>query len=83
MLLTNRWVNGEEAFRFGPVNQVVPKEKLLQTAKEMAQKIASLNPMAVKSTKQAVIRGLDLTLAEGLELERRLALGLSTEWRTE
>ena len=73
MLLTNRWLNGEEAFQFGLVNRVVPKDKLLQTAEEMAKKIASCNPMAVRNAKQAVVRGLDLTLIEGLELERRLA----------
>ena len=73
MLLTNRWLNGEEAFQFGLVNRVVPKDKLLQTAEEMAKKIASCNPMAVRNAKQAVVRGLDLTLIEGLDLERRLA----------
>lgn len=35
MLLTNRWIGGEEAFRFGLVNRVVPKEKLYQTTEEM------------------------------------------------
>jgi hypothetical protein len=32
--------------------------------------------MAVRNAKQAVLRGLDLSLSEGLELERRLAMGL-------
>ena len=73
MLLTNRWINGEEAYNIGLVNQVVPRDKLLQTAKEMAERIASFNPMAVRNAKQAVLKGLDLTLAEGLDLERRLA----------
>jgi enoyl-CoA hydratase len=76
MLLTNRWLSGEEAFQFGLVNQVVPRDKLLETAEEMAKKIASYNPIAVRHAKQAVMRGLDLPLAEGLDLERRLALEL-------
>jgi enoyl-CoA hydratase/carnithine racemase len=42
----------------------------------MAKKIASFDPMAVRSAKQAVLRGLDLSLSEGLELERRLAMAL-------
>ena len=45
MLLTSRWIGGEEALRFGLVNRVVPKEKLLQTAEEMAKRIASYHPM--------------------------------------
>jgi enoyl-CoA hydratase/carnithine racemase len=77
MLLTSQWIGGEEAFRFGLVNRVVPKEKLLQTAAEMAKKIASYPPDAVQKAKEAIIRGLDLSLSEGLDLERRLASELT------
>jgi enoyl-CoA hydratase len=73
MLLTNPWMSGEEAYRIGLVNQVVSRDKLLNTAEEMAKKIASYDPMAVRNAKEAVVRGLDLTLAEGLDLEKRLA----------
>jgi len=76
MLLTNRWIGGEEAFRFGLVNRLVSKEKLHQTAEQMAKKIASYHPDAVGKAKQAIIRGLDLSLSEGLDLEGRLASGL-------
>ena len=76
MLLTNRWLKSEEAFQFGLVNQVVPKDKLLNTADELAKKIASYDPMAVRNAKQAVVRGSDLPLTEGLDLERRLASAL-------
>jgi len=72
MLLANRWLSSEEAYSSGLVNQVVPKNKLLETAEEMAKKIASFNPKVVRKAKQAVVRGLDLSLSEGLELERRL-----------
>jgi enoyl-CoA hydratase len=73
MLLTNRWMSGEEAFQCGLVNRLVPKDKLLETAEEMAKKIASYDAIAVRNAKQAVVRGLDLPLTEGLELEKRLA----------
>jgi enoyl-CoA hydratase/carnithine racemase len=73
MLLTSRWISGEEALQCGLVNRVVPKAKLLESAEEMAKKIASYDPLAVKNAKQAVMRGLDLPLTEGLELEKRLA----------
>jgi enoyl-CoA hydratase/carnithine racemase len=51
----------------------VAKDKLLETAEEMAKKIASYNPIAVRNAKEAVVRGLELPLPEGLQLERRLA----------
>jgi enoyl-CoA hydratase len=73
MLLTNRWMSGEEAYQCGLVNQVVPRDKLLESAEEMAKRIASFDPMAVRGAKQAVLRGLDLPLSEGLNLEKRLA----------
>ncbi len=77
ILLTNQWVDAEEAYRIGLVNHVVPREKLLQDAEEMARKIASYDPVAVRYAKQAVVKGLDLTLAQGLDLEKRLAARLA------
>jgi len=77
MLLTNRWIDAEEAYRIGLVNHVVPKETLLQEAEKMARKIASHDPVAVRYAKQAVVKGLDLTLAQGLDLEKRLAARLA------
>lgn len=76
MLLTNRWINSEEAYSIGLVNQVVQKDKLLEAAEEMAKKIASYPPIAVRYAKEAVVRGLDLRLSEGLNLEKRLASNL-------
>ena len=77
MLLANRLISAEEAYQSGLVNQVVPKDKLIECAEEMAKKISSHNPRAVRYAKQAVVRGLDLSLAEGLDLEKRLAGQLS------
>ena len=73
MLLTNRWITSEHAYDIGLVNQVVPIERLLEHAEELAGKIASYHPLAVRNAKQAVTRGLDLPLVEGLALEKRLA----------
>ena len=72
MLLTGRRLNAQEAYKAGLVNRVVPREELLPTTEEIARKIASYSKMAVRIAKQATIRGLDLTLNEGLELEKRL-----------
>ena len=76
MLFTGRRIGADEAYEIGLVNRVVPKDKLLPTVEDMARKIASFDPMAIRYAKQAVVRGLDLPLAEGLELERRLASSL-------
>ena len=78
MLLANRWINAEEAYHIGLVNRVVPTDEQLKVAEEIAKKIASCNPRAVRYAKQAVVRGLDLSLADGLDLEKRLASQLHT-----
>ena len=79
MLLTNRWIGADEAYQFGLVNRIVPRKDLLQTAEEMARKIASYDPLALRNAKAAVVRGMDLPLAEGLDLEKRLASELSLQ----
>ncbi|MBW1710025.1 MAG: enoyl-CoA hydratase/isomerase family protein [Deltaproteobacteria bacterium] len=77
MLLTNRWIGAEEALQAGLVTKVVPRDHLLPTAEAMASKIAGQDPLLMRSAKQLVSRGLDLTLAEGLELEKKLAVRLT------
>jgi enoyl-CoA hydratase len=78
MLLANRWLSAEEAYHSGLVNRVLPRNELLKAADGIAKKIASCNPTAVRYAKQAVARGLDQSLAEGLDLEKRLASHLYT-----
>jgi enoyl-CoA hydratase/carnithine racemase len=76
IMLTGRRIGAREALEIGLVNQVVPETELRSTAERMARQIAGFDPAAIRSAKQAVIKGLDLTLREGLELEKRLASSL-------
>ena len=62
-----------EALASGLVHAVVPRSELEATARRWANHLASLPPAAVCATKRAVVEGLDLPLAEGLALERRLS----------
>jgi len=73
MLYTGRHINAEEACRTGLVNRVVPRDRLLATADSIARRIVSYDQKAVRMVKEAVVRGLDIPLTAGLELERRLA----------
>ena len=73
ILLSGRWIRAEEAYRLRLVNRVVPRNELLPEAERLARKIANFDPIAVSYAKQAVTRGLDLSLEQGLELEARLA----------
>ena len=73
MLLTGRWIGAEEALCLKLVNRVVSRAELLPEVEKIAGKIKAHAPLAVGYAKQAVTRGLDLGLAQGLELESELA----------
>jgi enoyl-CoA hydratase/carnithine racemase len=79
MLLSGRWIKAEEALRIKLVNRVVSREDLWPTVDQLAVKIGTYNANMVSYAKQAVTRGLDLTLEHGLELEYRLGINLFEE----
>jgi enoyl-CoA hydratase len=76
MMLTGRVVGAEEAFQFGLINRVTPASDLIDAAESLAKEIASLAPLAIRACLEAVIRGAELPLAEGLALEAKLFAGL-------
>jgi enoyl-CoA hydratase len=73
MLLSGERIGAREAFRMGLVNRVVRREELYSTADKIVQMIVSSNPIAVQYAKEAIRRGCDLKLRDGLSLEGRLA----------
>lgn len=78
LLLAGDRIDAREAFRMGLVNRVVRREELYSTADKVAQMIVSSNPIAVQYAKEAIRRGSDLKLKEGLSLERNLAKIVNT-----
>jgi enoyl-CoA hydratase/carnithine racemase len=78
LLLTGRPINAQEAYRIGLVNKVVPLSELLVAARQMAEMLCRPAPLAVRAAKQAMLRGMNLSLDDGLELERELNDFLAT-----
>ncbi len=76
LLITGRMIDANEALQWGLVNKVVPPEKLLDEAKELLKLILSKGPLAVKYAIEALDRGLEVSLEEGLRIEADL-FGLS------
>jgi enoyl-CoA hydratase len=72
MCLTGRMMGAEEAEHAGLVARVVPAERLLDEALEVAGKIAALSGTAAMMVKESVNRAFETTLAEGIRFERRL-----------
>lgn len=78
LLLGCEYIDSEEALRIGLVNKIVSREELLSVAETMAKDIKANDSAAVRYAKEAVKRGRDLPLEQGLALERGIARILRT-----
>jgi enoyl-CoA hydratase/carnithine racemase len=69
LIFTGRRVGAEEALQIGLVNRVIPRERLLSEAHELARSIARNSPIAVQQAKRAINQGLQTSLDQGLVIE--------------
>lgn len=72
MMLAGGRLTATEALHLGLVNAVVEPQQLLAEAEALARQISALAPLALRACLEAVTRGQDLPLAEGLRLEAEL-----------
>jgi enoyl-CoA hydratase/carnithine racemase len=73
LILSGDPIDAAEALRIGLVHRLVPRKRLYAEAEAIARRLLGLSPLALRLAKAAVTQGLDLPLAEGLNLEARLA----------
>jgi enoyl-CoA hydratase len=78
MILTGMRVNAAEALRIGLVERVVAATDVLKHTQELARTLAQKAPVALRYAKEAVVKGLELPLADGLRLEGDLSTLLRT-----
>lgn len=69
LLLTGDSIDAQRAAHFGLINKVVPKEKLMESAREYAKKLAANAPLAVQAAKEMAIRGREMDRVTGLRVE--------------
>src|SRR5438105_8003040 len=69
LVLTGEMITAQEAHRIGLVNEVTAPGDLIPRAEAIAQKIIANAPLAVQYAMEAVNKGMEMTLAEGLYLE--------------
>jgi enoyl-CoA hydratase len=69
LILGGEMIDAREAHRIGLVNQVVSAGELLAVAEQTLRGILAQGPLAVRLALEAVDRGLDMTLEDGLLLE--------------
>ncbi len=78
MILTGDVIDAREALREGLVTSIVPKGQVGKAAMEIAREMATRGPIAMRYAKEAVLKGMDMTLEQGLRLETDLYLLLHT-----
>jgi enoyl-CoA hydratase len=71
MVLNSRTLTAEDARQYGLVNRVVPVERYLEEALQLAAEIAARAPLAVRLGKEAINHAFDSFLSDGLDDERR------------
>jgi enoyl-CoA hydratase len=76
--LTGDNVSGSEAMRLGLVNIAVPATEVMKAAEELARRILKGAPVSVAFIKEAIKKGMELPLEEGLRLEADLSAMLAT-----
>jgi enoyl-CoA hydratase len=84
MILTGESIDALQAYEIGLVNKVVPLQEIMTTVTEMANNMASQSSTSMRFAKEAINKGLELTLEQGLHLEADFySLLQTTEDRTE
>ena len=78
MLLTGDFIDAERAERIGLVNKVVPQDKLMDEAMNLATKLASKSPIALQMGKQAFYTMSDMEFEKALEYSNEMFVELCT-----
>jgi len=70
--MTGDRVTAQRAYEVGLVNYVVPQAELMARATALAERICQNGPLAVRAVKESAMRGLNMSLEDGLRLESHI-----------
>ena len=77
MVLTGESINAKRALQAGLVSEICVDDLVLERAQQLAQRIATHAPLAVRAAKAALVHAQDSHLTEGLQLERQYFVALA------
>lgn len=72
MVLTGELIDAQEAYRIGLISRIVPGGEVTATVMALAKGVASKSSISLEYCKEAILKGMDLTLEQGLRLEADL-----------
>lgn len=76
IILMGEPISAAEAYRIGLINKVVPQPELMNEVERWVAVLLERGPLALRAAKQAMLQGMNMSLAEGMQLEQRLMGGL-------
>jgi enoyl-CoA hydratase/carnithine racemase len=71
MILLGETISAQESLRLNLVNRIVPRHEVLQSAKELANKIARKGDDAIRAAMESIRAATEMNLADGLAFESR------------
>jgi enoyl-CoA hydratase/carnithine racemase len=77
MILTGEPITAQQALASGLVTMVVEKERLMESARQLAEKLAALPRLALQASKMLINRSQEVDLGTGLEFEARTFGGIA------
>ena len=75
MLLTGRWIDAEEAARWGMINRIVPGAQLMEEAHKLADHLASGPPLVYAAIKEIVREAEAMTFQDAMNRITRRQFG--------
>jgi len=69
LVLIGAQITAQQAYQYGLLNQVVPKQQLMDTARDYARRLCANAPLAVRAIKELAVRSQYMHIADGLRLE--------------
>ena len=72
LILTGEMIDAEQALRIGLINQIFAPEELMAKTEAVCATLLSRGPLALRYAMEAIHKGLDMPLAEGLDYEATL-----------
>jgi enoyl-CoA hydratase/carnithine racemase len=69
LIFSSRDVDGDEAYRLGLLDRLVPEQDVVAQAVQLAAQMAALPPLAMRSAKRVLQHNLDVDLEDGLRYE--------------
>ncbi|HAZ31287.1 MAG TPA: hypothetical protein DCY61_01090 [Dehalococcoidia bacterium] len=78
MILTAAVIDAQEAYRIGLVNRIFASGELRHEAESLAAKLAAKGTIALEYAKEAINKGIDVSLQQGLRLEADLSIILQS-----